>query len=287
VRNELQNVADAAALAGVNYLIKDQDGVAVRDPDTALQKIMEVAQRQSELLDLPALEAAARNDITVVFGEWNIYLGNPETAWTEIGSTCSTTSNANAIRVTIRRGGGTVYGPVTNFLSPVLGEQFRISEVAATATAYLGFVTGAMTGSVTLPIAIPDSVLTAAKQAEKSWWARLFGPREAVASGSRQITFKDLGSDSFYYNNLGKPLFDIAKAYLFIVNSSDSVPGTVVDNIEKHYKTYGVKPVRALERCDRLYPISEYQWAYNIKTIFSALKQAYDAKKAYVNGKYR
>lgn len=87
VRNELQNTADGAALAGVSELIKDQNGQAVRDAAAAQQAIMAVAQRQSELSGLPSVEASERNDITVVFGEWNIYAGNPDTAWTEIGST--------------------------------------------------------------------------------------------------------------------------------------------------------------------------------------------------------
>ncbi len=279
VRNELQNTADGAALAGVSELIKDQNGQAVRDAAAAQQAIMAVAQRQSELSGLPSVEASERNDITVVFGEWNIYAGNPDTAWTEIGSTCSANSNANAIQVTIRRSEGTAYGPVTNFLAAILGEQFRTSDVAATAIAYLGFVTGAGTGSVTLPLGLPDTVVTAAIQGGESWWDRFLGPAKAVASPPRQITFKDLGSDNFYLNNVGKPQFDGEKAYLFVVNKYDSLPGTVVDNIEKTYKTSGVKAVRAMEEGTRLYPMSEYKWASNIKTIFRVFKEAYDANK--------
>ena len=47
VRNELQNVADASALAAASALIVDSGGVAVRDAATSQQKAMEVAQKQS------------------------------------------------------------------------------------------------------------------------------------------------------------------------------------------------------------------------------------------------
>ena len=47
VRNELQNVADASALAAANALIDGSTGVAVRDAVTSKQKAMEVAQDQS------------------------------------------------------------------------------------------------------------------------------------------------------------------------------------------------------------------------------------------------
>lgn len=279
VRNELQNTADAAALAGAANLIKDQSGVAVRDTAAAQEAIMTVAQRQSQLLGFEPVEPGARNDVTVTFGEWDIYAGNPDAAWTEIGSSCGAYSNANGVRVTLRRGSGLTFGPVTNLLAGVLGEQFRTSEIMATATAFLGYANAGETGSVTLPLALPESVLTAASQGAKSWWAGLLGPREAVATTTRSITFKDLGSGAFYQSNLQKPQFDAQKAYLFVVNPSDSVPGTVVDNIERNYTSSGVKPVRALARGTRLYPLSEYQWASNLKTIFSALNQAYNAKK--------
>jgi hypothetical protein len=87
-KNELQNTADAAALAGTSHLITQQNGQAVRDDAAAKQAVMDVAQRQSELLGQTPLEPEARNDVTVVFGEWNIYAGNPDTAWTPYGSTC-------------------------------------------------------------------------------------------------------------------------------------------------------------------------------------------------------
>ncbi|MGQ9687482.1 MAG: hypothetical protein ACUVXF_01655 [Desulfobaccales bacterium] len=139
---------------------------------------------------------------------------------------------------------------------------------------------------MTLPLAIPNSVLTAATEGDKSWWANLWEPPEAVASSPKQLPFKDLASDSFYTNNLNKPLFDTQKAYLVTVLSSDPVPSTIIDNIEYTYKTSGVKPIRPMTEGTRLYPINEYKWASNIKTIFNTFKQAYTANKD-SNGKWR
>jgi Flp pilus assembly protein TadG len=285
VRNELQNVADAAALAAAGNLIHDYGAGAVRDAAAAQQAAMTVAQRQSQLSGQTAVENADRDDLTIMFGAWDIKAGNPATAWTEIGPTCASNSTANAVKVTFIRAAGTVYGPVSNFFGGVLG--INTSRVAATAIAYLGYTTSTPPGAVTVPLALPDTVLTAAKRGQGRWWASLslLAPKEAVASVVNDTTFKDLGSNTFYSNHLGKPLFDIEKAYLFVVNSSDPNPTTVINNLKKNYTTG--TPVRAIERGSRLYPISEYQWASNIKTIFSAFKNAYNAKKDSSTGKWR
>lgn len=283
VRNELQNVADAAALAGANKLIVEQNGEAVRDSAAASQAVMDVAQRQSTLSGLAPVDAGERNDLTVTFGNWNIYAGNPETAWTDLGSTAGAYSNANGVRVAIRRGEGVAFGPVTNFLAGIFGKP--TTEVGATATAYLGFVASAATGSVDLPLAVPDSLITAANPPSKSWWAKILGPKEAIAAAAQTLTFKDLGGTTFYQNNLSKAMLDQTKAYLVLVNQSDPAPGTINDNLKRQYSTSG-KPVRAMARGDQLYGISEYQWASNISTIFNNFKKAYDANKD-SSGKYK
>jgi Flp pilus assembly protein TadG len=282
VRNELQNVADAAALAGANQLIVEQDGEAVRDSAAAQQAVMDVAQTQAQLVGLPLVDPGSRNDLTIALGNWNIYAGNTQTAWTD--SDGSPYSNANAVRVSIRRASGVTFGPVTNFLAGILGHS--TSEVAATATAYLGFVESTPPGAVDIPLAIPDTVITAANPGNKSWWARILGPSEAMAGAPSLLTFKDLGSDNFYSGNLTKPLLDPQKAYLVTINDNDPVPDTVNNNLIRQANPNSGTPVRALKRGDRLYPLSEYQWASNISTIFSNFKQAYDANKD-GSGKYR
>lgn len=292
VRNEIQNTADAAALAAAGNLIKDQGGVAVRDSYGATQSAMTVAQTQSTLQGLPEVSQGDRNDVTVIFGEWNIYAGNPSTAWTEIGTTCGSYSNANAVKITLKRASGMNYGPVTNLFAGIFGGNSNTSEVQATAIAYLGYANPAGTtppGMVEVPLAVPDTILTASRKEGASWLAQLLSPSEAIASSPHTFKFKDLGSGSFYQNNQGKPLFgqlpSDCKGYLFVVNKSDSVPGTVINNIKKNY-TSGT-PVRAIDYGSQLYPVSEYQWASNIKSIFQALKSAYNAKQGTYDDKYK
>ena len=154
-RNELQNVADAAALAATGNLIQRLSPASVRDAAAAQQAALTVAQRQSQLSGQTAVGNAARNDLTIIFGAWDIYTGNPATAWTEIGSTCASNSNANAVKVSIRRASGTVYGPVSNFFGGILG--FNTSQVAATAIAYLGYTIEVPTGGVQVPLALPST----------------------------------------------------------------------------------------------------------------------------------
>jgi Flp pilus assembly protein TadG len=275
VRNELQNVADAAALGGVAQLIQNQDGKAVRNSSQAIQSALQLAQTQSQLQGLPSVANEDRNDLEMTFGFWDIYAPSRQQAWTEIGPTCPTDSNANAMRVSIKRASGFAFGPVTNLFAVALG--FPQSQVSATATAFLGFTAAASSGTVTIPLAIPQTVLAGMKTEPSGWLAQLFAPREAQAT-LHSFTFRDLGSDTWYQNNLYKPLFDATKAYLFVVNKNDSVPGTVIENLKKYY-TSGGQPVKAMARGTQLYPLSEYQWAGNITSIFQAFANAYNQKK--------
>ena len=282
VRNELQNVADAAALAGVAQLIQDQGGVAVRDSGKALLAAMQVAQTQSQLQGLPQVDDAARNDLTIHFGIWDIYAADRSLAWTDLGTTCASDSNANAMLVSVKRASGNIFGPVSNLFAQVMG--YSTTEVAGTATAYLGYTTAAGTGTVTVPLTLPATVLAGIQTERGSWFARLFAPREAQATAN-SLTFKDLGGSTFYQNNLYKPYYDATKAYLYTVNNDDSVPSTVINNLKKYYTTGGTA-IRPMAMGTRLYPLSEYQWASNIKSIFSAFKSAYNAKKD-ANGNWR
>jgi len=225
----------------------------------------------------------SRNDLTIHFGVWDIYAGNPSTAWTDLGTSVASNSNANAVKITITRDAGTIFGPVSNLFAPIFG--LSTSNVSASATAYLGFTTATHTGTVAVPLAVPETVVAGLRTQPRGWFAWLFTPREAVAT-TNSLTFRDLGSDTWYGSNLYKPLFDTTKAYLFVVNSGDSIPGTVINNLKKYY-TSGGTPVREMQLGTRLYPLSEYQWASNIKTIFSAFKNAYNAKKDSQTNKWR
>jgi Flp pilus assembly protein TadG len=56
VRNELQNVADAAAMGGVGKLITYVNGAPQRDKTAAQAAAMDVLQRQATLSGLPTVD---------------------------------------------------------------------------------------------------------------------------------------------------------------------------------------------------------------------------------------
>lgn len=282
VRTQLQNTADAAALAAAAKLIVDNGaGEVTRDSATATTKAYEVARQQAINAGLADPGAGtSRTDMTVTYGVWNLAVA-PSSAWTDLGSAVSGGSAANAVRVTMNRAAGLTYGPVTNFFGAVLPGSFISSAVSATATAYLGYTSSTTVGGVDVPIALPESLINSAQnEGGGSWMVRLFKPQEAVATSYVSTQFKDLGSNTFYQTNYSKPQIDTAKAYMFVVNSSDSVPGTINNNLTyaKNSGTSGTA-VRAMERGTRLYPLSEYQWVSNISTIFGNLKLAWNAQK--------
>jgi|UniRef100_A0A7V6A4W4 Flp pilus assembly protein TadG len=190
VRNQLQNVADAAALAGARQLIKEDPStkLAYVDSQGAHDAALGVAQNQAQLSGLPTVADGDRTDLKIEYGHWDIYAGNPNTAWTATDG--SANSDSNAVRVSIKRADGVAFGPVTNFLAGILG--YQTSTVSATATAYLGFAQKTLDGGVTLPIALPtDAVKTTDSQEKNSWWAQWLGPREAVAATTKTLYFFD------------------------------------------------------------------------------------------------
>jgi Flp pilus assembly protein TadG len=282
VRNDLQNTADAAALAAAGSLITTQDGVVVRDATAAQQAALTVAQRQSQLAGFAHVDPGARNDLTITFGEWNLKAGDPETAWAEIGSTCGSNSNANAIRITLCRGIGTVYGPVSNLFASIFGAD--TSNLAATATAYLGFTNEVQTGTVQVPLALPSTILTAAN-GHSGWFARLFGPREAVASATKTLVIKDTGGAKVADDVPTSPTaaLDPNQAYFYTVGSSDAVPATIKNILTKVYTpSYTASTpvlVADLKVGQQIYPRSEYPWGPNyIGPIFQNLQKAYNYK---------
>ena len=297
VRNDLQNTADAAALAAAGKLITTQNGVAVRDANAAQQAALTVAQLQRQLAGLPDIAPGARNDLTITFGEWNLKTGDPTTAWTEIGSTCGSTSNANAIRITLHRGVGTVTGPVINLFAGIFG--VNTSDVQATATAYLGYTNEVQTGGVQVPLALPSTGANSplASNGRAGWFASLFGPSEAVATTTKTYVFKDTGGSTVPTNVPTSPVaaLDPNQGYFFTPAANptyNDVPATIQNIIAKTYtpslKGTAKVPVLVpdLKVGDQIWPASEYPWgSSNMKPIFDNLTTAYNAKKD-ANGKW-
>ncbi len=279
VRNELQNVADAAALAAAGNLIHDYGAGAVRDSAAAQQAALTVVQRQSQLSGQPGVAAEDRNDLNFIFGAWDIYKGDPATAWTEIGSTCASDSNANGVKVTIRRAAGTVYGPVSNFLGGIFGRD--TSQVAATAIAYLGYTHEVPTATVEVPLALPDTIVAASKS-RPSWFARILGPSEAVATTTKTYVFKDTGG-TLVDNNVTTAPLDPNQAYLFTVGENDAVPGTIWDILTKvytpSYTSSNPVYVTDLKQAQEIHTRSEFMYGSSyISPIFQRLQKAYNYK---------
>jgi Flp pilus assembly protein TadG len=291
VRNEMQNTADSAALAAANNLIVDQGGVAMRDSYGATQAAMTVAQRQAELQNLPTVGQEDRNDLSVIFGEWNLYAGNPNNAWTEIGTSCGSTSNANAVRVTLTRAAGINYGPVTNLFAGMLG--IETSEVRATATAYLGYTNEVQPAGVQVPLAVPDSILTACRGNSGGWLARLLAPKEAEAATTTTLVFMDTGGSQVANTVPTSPAaaLDPNQPYWYTVGANDAIPDTMRNILTRVYTpgyTAGTPVVVGnLKVGQQIYPRSEYPWGRSyIGPLFQKLQQAYNAKKN-SSGKWR
>jgi Flp pilus assembly protein TadG len=285
VRNELQNVADAATLAGAGQLVqKDASGNAVRDSALATQTAIQVAQTQSQIQGQAAVTDDARNDLTINFGVWDIYNSNPETAWTDLGTSVPGTSTANAMRIRITRETGTAFGPVTSLFAKIFGVSS--TSVSATATAFLGYTNEVQTGAIQVPLALPGTGANSplASIPRSGWFARFFGPSEAVATTTKTLVFKDTGGANVAAKVPTSPVanLDSAQGYWYTGASSDSVPTTITNTLKKIYTpsltgtTSAPVLVPDLKVGQQIYPRSEYCWgrAY-IGPIFQQLQKAY------------
>jgi Flp pilus assembly protein TadG len=146
-KNQLHNIADAAALAGARQL-----GIIVQ--------ALPYAQQQTYVMtagDRTAIESAAQtmgsdnyagnvSGITINAGD--IQVGT----WNLVTRTLTVTANQpNAVRVTARRD-GVANGPVTTVLAGIMG--VNTMNVSSLATAALTAVSQALPGDIDAPFAI-------------------------------------------------------------------------------------------------------------------------------------
>ena len=143
-RNELQNVSDAAALAGARELGLiyeglppfQQYGYQLTDPTPVYNAVQTIAAQNQAAGVSIAVDTA---DIQI--GQWN-----------DAAKTFTVTNTfPNAVRVTARRD-ATTNGPVSTFLANVMG----ISSVSVNsfATAALTFISQTVPGELDVPFAI-------------------------------------------------------------------------------------------------------------------------------------
>jgi hypothetical protein len=220
--------------------------------------------------------------------------GDPNTAWTDFDA--SVNSDANAVRVTIKRATGSAYGPVTNILAGILG--YNTSEVSATATTYETFTLTSTfqrtSATPTLPLALPyQTLMNAGNRDKSSWWAHLLGPGEAIAAPADTLTktFKDQNTgnlDSTRVQMVGNSSGDFPDNTIRRIVKAGGI--TVSSSNPKYFGSDSYQVTSSLsmpsaKKGDTWYAGSEYAWKTNLTAIFDAFRQAYNKKKD-SNGKW-
>ena len=125
-RNELQNAADAAALAGAGAMYKRNDGTYEAFPNWT-------RARDSASNAVPYNKAMkqALTTSTIATGWWNV-TGTPA-GMQATTKTPILTNDAAAVRVQIKKAPGTNGGPIMLFLAPMVGVQSEGIQASAVA----------------------------------------------------------------------------------------------------------------------------------------------------------
>ena len=149
-KNELQNAADAAALAGAATLVThDQDRNVMAQPDMAVTSAQQVSLANQAL----GVNLQLRlEDITL--GLW--VEPNQDFDPDHIGPS-SDPDYLSACRVVVRRD-NLANSPVDTIFAGAVG--FSVVNVTAVSTAHLGYAGSVSEGMVDLPIAVKDDALT-------------------------------------------------------------------------------------------------------------------------------
>lgn len=139
-RNESQDAADAAALAGArrlgeNYYIKVADKTA---------NVVSVSETTAGM-NRVANQSVSPDNVATKIGSWDQVSGT----FTE------TAVNPNAVQVTVTRQQGLTNGPIRTFVAGVLGIPSYRMEATATAT-----ILGECTGIIDFPLGIGRSWFT-------------------------------------------------------------------------------------------------------------------------------
>jgi Flp pilus assembly protein TadG len=263
VRNELQNLADAAALAGAKKLIqaKDKDNpqaaaVYCEEAIAAAQAV--AAQNRSSGL------AVSVSGGDIVLGKWNLRTASFERTG------CSTNPlEVNAVQVTVRRDGSD-----NPQLSTFFAGFFGIPRMSnrATAVAYLGV---AGTSSLDLPFAVPTNYPAGQGPYSRgpgllNWLA----PSPAYAASTQVYIWKDLGGATL----------DTTRATFIMPTYEER---TSLSHLQKYLlgPKQGGLHYPQLKVGQKVYPISEYRWAGNVFDNFRLLSKRFEQEKR--EGKWR
>jgi len=291
VKNEVQNVADAAALAAAKKLIQDKnnDGVAEVYCAEAIQAAIDYAKQNSSF-GVTSPITITETDVTI--GKWNLATKQFDSTGCTDGTT--TAIQVNAVQVTVNRAGGEGGNEkVSTFFGSVMGvgEKDKDGEghliesspnklsVAASSVAMLGL---AGTSALDLPFAVSTNWPAGGTPTAHNGLYRIldkFAPTPAYASDPTTYTWKDLGGSNLDTTRATfvMPLYsertDLSKLQKYIKGPDPSMGGTQYPQV-----TVGQK----------VYPISEYLWGSNIKNNFTYWKNRFnDPDTPKVNGKWR
>jgi Flp pilus assembly protein TadG len=150
VKNELQNAADAAALAGARELGKIYENSNIHPLDSTERTSVIAAAQNTALTNYAGDENDLEIDAQdVLFGHWdssanpNVFIPEP------------TTERIDAVNVTVRRQPGYNSGPIRTFFAGLLGVETM--DIIAKATAALTGQSTIGEGGLPIPVGIGTS----------------------------------------------------------------------------------------------------------------------------------
>ncbi|MEW6659270.1 MAG: pilus assembly protein TadG-related protein [Thermodesulfobacteriota bacterium] len=289
VKNEVQNVADAAALAAAKKLIQDKngDGVAEVYCAEAIQAAIDYAKENSSF-GVTSPIAITETDVTI--GKWNLATKQFDATGCTDGTT--TAIQVNAVQVTVNRAGGEGGNDkVSTFFGSVMGVGTRDTDpdtlietgppklsVAASSVAMLGL---AGTSALDLPFAVSTNWPAGGTPTASNGIHRLlekFAPSPAYASDPQTYTWKDLGGSNL----------DTTRATFVMPLYSERTSLTKLQQYIKGPTVSGGLQYPQVTVGQKVYPISEYLWGSNIKNNFNYMKTRFTAvDKTKTNGKWR
>lgn len=210
VRNELQNVADAAALAGANCLPRLVDPASTVNCLATPTATIQWARASAKAQDTLSRNAAANTAISSTDGGHQIEVGYWNLATqTPTGGSFSTTitpgvNDKPAVRVTVRKDAGMNNGPVVMLSRLIYGNTTDV-PIAARAVAVISSPGSVAPGSGVLPMVINKCMF------DLYWNSSTGTPRIYNGPGSTPV-------DPYSLSTVGQP-------YEIRIGSSYHYPG--------------------------------------------------------------
>jgi len=180
-RAQLQNAADACALAAANKLIQEQ---SQHDANLTVSQAVTIA------MQVAAANVAAKKYLDVSVNDVEVGLWNAQTRTFTPAPGASNPEEVNAVRVTVRRD-STTNGPISTIMASIF--NINTVNVRSSAVAYLGYVGQSGKGTIPAPIYIEESALENSgdqifQDVETAWSAE--GVSFFVVSGDDYMDFQ-------------------------------------------------------------------------------------------------